>query len=68
MMSPRGRIGCPLGALIFLQHFDSAILVRHYLRIFLERGDNPHKILPSWLVNGLCAGHRDFQRILRAFP
>jgi hypothetical protein len=41
--------------------------LRHYLHIFLEGGENPQKIRPSWLVSGLCAGYRNFLRILRAF-
>jgi hypothetical protein len=54
--------------LIVLLRFDPSILLRHYLRIFLEGGENPQEIRPSSLVSGLCAGHRNFLRILRAFP
>jgi hypothetical protein len=64
-MSPRGRVGCPLGALFF-ERLNPEILLRYQFVVFLEEGEDSLEI--SLLISGLCANHRDFLRDLRAFP
>jgi hypothetical protein len=59
-MSPRGRVGCPLGALLF-ERFDPQILLRYELIVFFEESENPLKV--GLLVSGLCADNRNFWRV-----
>jgi hypothetical protein len=60
-MSPRGRVACPLGALVSFQRFNPAILLRYEVVIPFEESENPLKV--SLLVSGLCADDRNFLRV-----
>ena len=65
MLSPRGRVVCPRGAL-FLERLNPQILLRYESVVILEEGEDSLEI--SLLISGSCGNHRNFLRDLRAFP